>query len=234
MTTPSYMPPGMAADYQKWAEKQAARTGPATADTFQQAKAEFLRAVAANPEKVEIPYELTPAGEREAKFLNVCPEKFRAAIDYRQVLARAAFDRVLGWDGRFPGPASTGPSGLGKTFASWHALRRLYVVENKPFAWFPVRRLVTELEHYDKKDCADEFFRAYDFFKILFVDDLDKINWDFESEIQMLFAFFDWVYRRQKPCIVTTNRDRRWWVQKAGEAFTRRLFDGACVEVEFK
>ncbi len=71
-------------------------------------------------------------------------------------------------------------------------------------------------------------------FRVLFVDDLDKINWDFESHAQMLFTFLDWVYRTKKPCIVTTNRDRAWWKVKAGDALVRRLFVDGCVEVEFK
>lgn len=219
-----------------WSALQARRREQkATADAkFAQARAELAATLAKLPDKVEIPYDQTPEGQRATKFAAILPERFRGPIDYGMVRKRVPFDRVLNWDGRFPAPAATGLSGYGKTFASWWALRRLYVVENKAFAWFPVRRLVTELERYEKAGCADEFFRSYNLFPILFVDDVDKINWDFESEAQMLFAFFDWVYRTQKPCIATTNRDRAWWKAKMGDAFVRRLFDEACMEVEFR
>lgn len=214
------------------AEAFTARTDPQNA--FQATRAAFEQALAALPEKVEIPYRLTPEGERFGEFKRVCDENFFADIDYRRVKNRATFERVTLWDGRFPGPCATGPTGAGKTFAAWQALRTLYVKQNRSFKWFPVRLLVTELERYEKNDCAHDFFRQIDMFRVLFVDDLDKINWDFESHAQMLFSFMDWVYRTKKPCIVTTNRNRAWWEQKAGSALVRRLFVDGCFEVEFK
>lgn len=33
--------------------------------------------------------------------------------------------------------------------------------------------------------------------------------------------------------ITTTNKDRAWWSEKMGEAFARRLFEGAHFEVVF-
>lgn len=209
-----------------------ARTDPKQA--FESVRREFQQALSSLPEKVEIPYEKTPEGERNALFQRVIDPNFDAEIDFARIRCPAAFDRVLKWDGRFPGPCAAGTTGFGKTFVAWQALRRLYVKENRAFRWFPVRLLVTELERYEKNECTADFFRQCDFFKILFVDDIDKINWDFESHAQMLFSFFDWVYRAKKPCIVTTNRDRAWWKAKAGDALVRRLFDDGCVEVAFK
>lgn len=202
-------------------------------DTFEKAREALLATIAELPESVQIPYAKTPEGERMAKFRGTCDENFLAEIDFTRVRNPGALKLMMNWDGRFPGPCATGATGVGKTFAAWQTLRERYVKHNQPFAWFPVRRLVTELERYEKNDCADEFFRHYDFFKILFVDDLDKINWDFESHAQLLFSFLDWVYRKKKPCIVTTNRDRAWWKEKAGAALVRRLFDDAHFEVKF-
>jgi hypothetical protein len=215
-----------------WEKSQKPRPDPVS--EFQKARDALAAKLAELPEKVEIPYDKTPEGERLARFMPVCPAKFHAPVDYKLVKRRAPFDRVLNWDGRFPGPAATGTTGFGKTFASWWALRRLYVKEDRQFAWFPARRLVSELERYETAGHSDEFFRTYDYYHILFVDDIDKINWDFESHAQLLFSFLDWVYRKQKPCILTTNRDRKWWAAKSGDAFVRRLFDDACFEVEFK
>lgn len=232
ITPPEYMPPEMAADYAKWAAKQATPKANPAAE-FEKAREQLTATLADLPDSPSVPYAMTPEGERWDKFKKVCEPQFLPKIDYGLVKDLVAFDRVGKWDGRFPGICATGATDMGKSRACWWALRRLYVLENKPFAWFPVRRLVTELERYEKNDCADEFFRTYDFFKVLFVDDIDKINWDFESHSQMLFAFVDWVYRKQKPCMITTNRDREWWAAKMGDAFVRRLFDDACIEVTF-
>jgi len=235
MSTEANLPPTLAADYQKWKAKKDAEkaASEASGKTFDEVRANMISMLESLPEHVEIPYHLTPEGERWTKFKNVCDDQFLAKIDYAKVKSRTPFDRMADWDGTFPGPCGHGPTDMGKSRAAWWALRRLYVRENKPFAWFPVRRLITELARYEKNDCADEFFRTYDFYKILFVDDIDKINWDFDSQTQLLFSFFDWVYRSQKPCIVTTNKDRAWWTDKMGDAFARRLFEDACTEVKF-
>lgn len=217
------------ADAQRWAEKKKTNT----VSEFQDAKAALLETFARLPESVEIPYDKTPEGERFAAYRRVCDPNFFADVDPTRIRNKAAFSRVAEWDGRFPGPCITGISGAGKTFAAWQALRRLYVKENRAFRWFPVRLLVTELERYEKNECAADFFRQCSFFRVLFIDDVDKINWDFESHAQMLFSFFDWVYSHKIPCIATTNRDQAWWKAKAGDALVRRMFVDGCVEVKF-
>jgi hypothetical protein len=194
-----------------------------------------FQAVCANlPEKVELPYTMTPEGERLAKFKRICPPEFSAKIDQVKLVDPDAFCRVSQWDGSFPGPLAIGATDTAKTRSAWSAMGRLYVRENKPFAWFPVRRMVGELEKFEQHNAADEFFRSYSFFKVLMVDDLDKINWQFESHLALVFAFYDWVYRSHIPCITTTNKPRKWWENKMGDAFSRRLFDDAHFTVEFK
>jgi hypothetical protein len=201
---------------------------------FEIEKQRLKEALATLPEKVEIPYDKTPEGERAAQFKRVCPEEFYVEVDFLKVRSRRGYDSMLAWDGSFPGPCAVGDTRIGKTFAAWQAIRNLYVKKNMTFAWFPVRRMVTELERYEKAGVADDFFRTYDLHRLLFVDDFDKINWDYESHSQMLFAFLDWIYRANKPCIITTNRNRAWWKEKTGDAFVRRLFVDGCREIEFK
>jgi len=196
-------------------------------------KAAFQAACAHLPDKVELPYALTPEGERMAAFKRICPPEFMHRIDRTQLPKPAAFDLLAGWDGSYPGPIGFGITDTAKTRAAWSALGRLYVKENRPFAWFPARRLATELERYEKHDAASEFFRAYSHYKALFVDDIDKINWQFESQKEQLFAFYDWIYRANVPCITTTNKDRVWWADKMGDAFTRRIFEDAHFEIKF-
>ena len=108
------------------------------------------------------------------------------------------------------------------------------MTERKSFAWFPVKRLITEFARYEGKDLAEEFYRNYRKYDVLFVDDLDKFNSHFESEGAALFQFYDWVYREHRPCLTTTNRSRAKWVDMMGEAFARRLFDDAHLPVIFK
>lgn len=190
-------------------------------------------AFATLPETVEIPYALTPEGERMAGFKRICPEEFWRKIDRTRLPNAKAFDAVALWAGGYPGPCAVGKTDTAKSRAAWSALGRLYVKENRPFAWFPVRRLATELGRYEERGAADEFFRAYSHYRVLLVDDVDKINWQFDSHKEQLFAFYDWVYRTNKPCITTTNKDRAWWANKMGDAFVRRLFDDAHFEVKF-
>lgn len=171
--------------------------------------------------------------DRLARFRKVCPPEFMQKIDRAQLANPAAFDTVRAWTGRFPGLILTGDTGKSKTRAAWSVLGRLNVEQERSIAWFPVKRLLTEFLRYESKDLADEFWRNYRGFHVLFVDDIDKINWQFESEGAALFQFYDWVYREQRPCITTTNKPRSWWADKQGDAFARRLFDDAHSEVDF-
>jgi len=196
---------------------------------------EVAKIAAANlPETAPpLPYDMTEEGKRLARFRLLCPAEFMQAIK-RPILANpSAFDAVAGWNGSFRGPLASGVTGTSKSRAAWSALGRLFVKENRSFEWFPVKRLVTEFERYESKDMADEFWRIRGNFHVLFVDDLDKINWQFESQQAALFQFYDWIYRAHKPCITTTNNKRDWWANKMGDAFTRRLFDDAHHAIQF-
>lgn len=171
--------------------------------------------------------------ERTAKFRRVCPSEFMQRVDPAQLANQAAYERVKSWDGTFPGPVCTGATGASKTRAAWASLYNLNVYQNRSFAWFPVKRLITEFARYESKDLADEFWKFYGNFNVLFVDDADKFNTQFDSEGAAIFAFYDWIYREHRPCITTTNKDRGWWSNLLGEAHTRRLFDDAHFEVRF-
>lgn len=199
------------------------------------AMAELRANLEALPDAVNLPERLTPEYERMEKFKKVCDARFLHKIDRAKLANPRAFDRVADWNGSFPGPLAIGPTGLAKTRAAWSALGRLWVREGKAFAWFPVKRLITEFERYESKGYADEFWKAYSppRFKVLFVDDIDKLNWQFESQGASLWAFYDWVYRAEIACITTTNKPEEWWEEKMGEAFVRRLFTDSHFQVKF-
>jgi DNA replication protein DnaC len=168
-----------------------------------------------------------------ADFKKICPPEFCQRIDRSILTNSGAFDTLTLWDGRFAGPLASGSTGKGKTRAVWSVLGRLHVKEGKSFAWFTAKRLITEFVKYDQKGFADEFYKYYAAYDLLMVDDLDKVNWQFDSETAALFQFYDWVYRANRPCIATTNCGRKWWADKMGDAFTRRLFDEAHQTVLF-
>ncbi len=171
---------------------------------------------------------------RLASFRRICPPEFFQPVENRLLTDIEAFEKCASWNGASPGILAGGPTGSSKTRACWQALGRLFVHERKSFAWFPVKRLITEFVRYESKDLAEEFYRNYRNYDILFVDDLDKFNVQFESEGAALFQFYDWVYRDHRPCLTTTNKSRQKWSDLMGDAFARRLFDDAHRPVIFK
>ena len=197
-------------------------------------RTQLLSAIAQLPDKVEVPYERTPEGERMATFRKMCPPQFMCKVDRSLLKDPAAFDRVSQWDGSFPGPMAYGAADTAKTRSVWIALGRLYVRQNKPFAWFPAKRLLSEMHEADEAGALDSFFRRYSHYPVLMVDDLEKINWDFGSNTELIFSFYDWVYREKRGCLTTSNKDREWWEEKTGEGLTRRLFKDGHFAVEFK
>ena len=236
---PPAMSPALSADLLRWQKEQAEKrakleTFETTAEAFDRIKTALKQTISALPEKVEIPFHLTPEGDRYRRFKIVCPQEFQPSVNRALVKNPKAFKAVEEWNGQFPGPLASGPTGCGKTRAAWQAVGRLWVRENKAFAWFPVKRLITEFERYEGKDLADEFWRYYrGNFALLLVDDLDKINWSFDSQHATIFQFYDWVYANHIPCITTTNKGRAWWTEKMGEPFVRRLFDEAHTHTQF-
>ncbi len=199
-------------------------------------RAQLAEAAKQLPEKAEIPYERTPEGERAIRFKKAFQDElveFLKPIDRKQLKNPLAFDRVAGWDGQFRGPLAHGLTGGAKTRAAVAAVEHLFVKKNLPFTWFPVSRLVDEVQRFEKKDLLDEFYRSLLHYPVVIVDDLDKINWNRQEEPGVLFRFYDWVYRAHRPVITTTNKPRAWWLERVGEAFVRRLFDEAHFEVKF-
>lgn len=236
-------PPGVdPVEYARWQREHERRAGQRSAKQTPEGMEwkQVLEAIASAPP--ETPDEIAARekrlqeferNERLACFRKICPPEFQAKIDRDQLASQPAFDAVCAWTGTFPGILCHGPTGTAKTRACWSTIGRLMVNEARSLAWFPVKRLITEFARYESKDLADEFWRFYRGFNLLFVDDLDKINWQFESESSALFQFYDWIYRERRPCLTTTNHTRQWWSDKMGDAFARRLFDEAHAPVEF-
>jgi hypothetical protein len=204
--------------------------------SFEETRKELTTLIEKLPERVEVPFEKTAAGARNARFnsaLTGVADEFLRPLDRRLLRSPVSFDRIANWNGHFPGPIATGATGTRKTGAGFAAVQRLFVYENRAFSFFPVKRLISEYSRYEKKDILDEFYRMLLHYPVLLVDDLDKINWQFESEVSILFQFYDWVYRARRAVITTTNQNRAWWTERTGPAFVRRIFDEAHFEVKF-
>jgi hypothetical protein len=193
----------------------------------------FLQAREHLPETVELPPDATPEGRRKESFRSICDPEFCKRIERDRLPNPAAFDAVALWDGTYPGRLATGRTDTAKTRAAWSALGRLYVHHDRRFTWYPVRTLIMKLEQEEKQRTGADFFKNMEHYHVLFIDDLDKINWQFESHKEHLFAFYDWIYRMRRPCLTTTNKDRGWWAKMMGDAFARRLFQDAHTEVKF-
>lgn len=227
--------PETKADITRWNKRQAELADKRSAALPKMDTDEMLRIARENlPETAPpLPLEYTPEGQRLARFKQMCPVEFQQVVNRSRLANVAAYDRVTSWDGSFRGPVLSGKTGTRKTGAAWDCLSRLYVHCGMDFAWWPVKKLVTDLEEYEAANMAEAFWRKYSRMGVLMVDDLDKINWSFESQKSALFAFYDWIYRDHRPCITTTNKDRAWWTERMGEAFARRLFEDAHFTIQF-
>lgn len=174
--------------------------------------------------------------DRLVLFERVCPGEFRRPLDRSQLKNPGAFEQVAHWNGRYPGPLGVGLTGTAKTRAAWVALRRLFVCSQVPsFRWYIASDL---LQRYaDARGSGNQlyFLRGGSgaYAAPLFIDDLDKINFAFDSETSNLFAIYDAIYRENIPCLATTNQTKAWWAHKMGAHFTRRLFEGAHQVVQF-
>ncbi len=227
-----YIPTALRADFDRWKVRKNKPEGKEAPQTFESLKNDLKAVFAYLPETVEIPFSHTPEGERYATFSKAVPPEYAPAIDRKLLRDPIGFDRVASWDGSFPGPCANGPTSTAKTRAAWACLRRLWVQKGIGFTWRPARKLITAIEEMDGS--VEGLLYRNQASKIWFIDDADKLNWQFQSHPEALFAFYDTIYRQNIPCITTTNKDRNWWVDKMGEAFARRLFDEAHFPVDFK
>lgn len=235
-TKPEMTPEERAADLARWNQQQqhkanqrsARRGGMEWEDVLKIAKESL-------PETAPpLPYDLTPEGQRMARFRQLCPPEYMQKVDRAKLQDPEAYDKATAWDGSFRGPLLCGKHGTRKTGAAWSCLGRLFVKGGHEFAWWPVKKLVADIEEYEAANCAEAFWRRFSRIPVLMVDDLDKINWSFDSQKAALFSFYDWLYRDHRPCLTTTNNNRAWWTERMGEAFARRLFEGAHHPIEFK
>jgi hypothetical protein len=162
MSTEFQPPAGISPEeFKRWQENEERRLGSRSATKEGIETEDLIRIMKENlPETAPpLPYAMTEEGKRLAGFRKVCPEEFMQKIQRDLLKNPAAHDAVCKWGGMFKGLVLTGPTDMGKSRSVWSVLGRLYVEENRNFAWFPVKRLMTEFLRYESKDLADEFYR---------------------------------------------------------------------------
>jgi|GEM_PF-1642637 len=172
--------------------------------------------------------------QRLDTFKRVCDPKFCTKIN-RSLLPNAdAYDTVFAWDGTSPGPLLVGATGTGKTRSAWSVLGKLNVEHGKSFSFLAASDLVAEIDKVRKQGGSfSEFTAKHRNSELFFVDELEKFTIQFDSQTSAIFDFYNWVYRREIPCITTTNKPRQWWEELMGPAFTRRMFDEAHTLINF-
>jgi hypothetical protein len=160
------------------------------------------------------------------QWLIKCPVEFQKPIDL--ALVRPAYHTLMKWDGTFPGYCCVGDTSAGKTRACWR------VLENIPgwFHYYGARDLIDAQWDWHGDMWEKIFTGPACTIPLVFLDDVDKVALN-SLTTELLFTFFDLIYERQIPCLSTTNRDRKWWLDKMGAAFTRRFMDGGLVELKF-
>lgn len=203
-----------------------------SAAIFGEMKAKLKQAFAQLPENPVIPYHLTPEGNRASQFKAGCPKEFCVAINRNILRNPWAFDQIAKWDGSYPGPLGAGPTGQSKTRAAWSCLGRLYVKEGRRITSFTVKRLMEKYFEHHMDGEPQRFWSAMARFDAFLIDDIDKFESNARNDT-VLFELLDWIYANHRPAICTTNRDRAWWSDKMGSAFTRRMFDEAFFTVPF-
>lgn len=170
--------------------------------------------------------------ERMRRFKEVCPSEFFQKIDLTKIKNATAFAKVVSWSGQFPGPLAYGPTGTGKTRSAWSVLGRLWVREGKAFRWYSAKRLTDSFFEYHMEGRPEAFWRGLGGVNLILLDDMDKME-SSERNNTVLFELYDWLTREQHPAITTTNQGQDWWANRMGEAFARRMFEGAHQPVKF-
>jgi len=200
------------ADYaRKW---DALRNSPAYEARRREALAEQARATRA---------------AREEYFAEQVQDHFHGLaeqLDWQKTPMPAATRHVLEWDGTAPGLLLIGETGTGKTRAALACLRKLCVERGMRFKAYTLKRLLTQLAEYEKHGEARGYSGPNPYrpaAELLFVDDIDKLNRQFQSEAASLWDYYNWVYSAGRAVITTTQRSLEQWENLLGRSFARRL-----------
>jgi len=171
--------------------------------------------------------ERTRRAEREDHWLKLCPRDFAEPVDWAQVANPAAFRKVLDWDGSYPGLLLIGPTGTGKSRSAWQVLKKLCVEKPQFFRFYKLRSLLSELAEFEKNGNSRAYSGPNPYYiasgQIVFIDDIDKANRQFHSQISSLWDYYDWIRSERIPSITTTNISLQRWEQEISPSFARRL-----------
>jgi DNA replication protein DnaC len=194
---------------------------------------------------------------REAQFNDSCPRLYRTTDLSRTPHNHAykptpgmpqidweAFNRVQAWqfneEGR--GLVLAGPTGLGKTRAIWHLLRRLVVEENKRVETYTATKFGIKAEQMMElgRGLTAEWTTSLASPHVLFIDDLGQMKMIASRHEWLSSLIFDFVETRMaegRPMFFTTNLSQpelcAYTGKDRGEPFLRRIME-CCELITFK
>jgi hypothetical protein len=165
--------------------------------------------------------------QREAAWLAICPSEF-LSVDRRLLPDKAFFDKVQDWQFQQRGLVVAGETGMAKTRACWHLLRRE----------FCAGRTLLTLSAYDlarwpalvmnESQRADLMMRRIASVDILYMDDPFKSRLTPTVE-EMIFVALDERGSRRKPVIFSFNDSSTTLIERLStdraKAFLRRIRD---------
>lgn len=182
---------------------------------------------------------------RQAIYNAACPLEYRETDLKRLERNTGPIGQVLGWQYGKKGLLLSGPSGRGKTRASWMLIRRLMCEESRDVALYVASEWFSKLDNQVRfgRDEAESWVHAVAKRPIVFIDD-----WGQQAVQSMregwaeawFFRFLDIRIGNGLPVIITTNLtasqiggDNEDSVAVNGHPLIRRLVD-LCDVVKFK
>ena len=141
-------------------------------------------------------------------------DRARPTVDWK------AFDEIQEWDGR-KSITARGVSQIGKTRAIYQVLKREYVENYRSFLVLDEFQLLAKVSDAAKNGKLEELARKFNDSDILFIDDIDKVNFSQgvtgNNALTLIFGVIKRRMATQKPTILSYNLSLTEVFAHAGE-----------------
>ena len=156
--------------------------------------------------------------QRLARFNDLCPAQFRERIRRELLPNLTAWDAADAWTGGHPGIwLWSAATGLGKTRMLWRHLGRMHVEHGRSILKLSGQAMAEEYFRLHMDGKPGDFYRWLEQSDLIFLDDLDKIDFSNPRSPRMLRETFDKFYEAKKPVLVTANEPIAWFGSTLGE-----------------
>ena len=141
-------------------------------------------------------------------------DRTRSTVDWK------AFDEIQEWDGK-KSITARGVSQIGKTRAIYQALKREYVENYRNFLVLDEFQLLAKVSDAAKNGKLEELAKKFNGSDILFIDDIDKVNFSQgvtgNNALTLIFGVIKRRMATQKPTILSYNLSLTEVFAHAGE-----------------